>query len=94
MFGELHSLQMCSDLCLSVFWQLKVDKLKLIEVCGTSETEFASVSNRLLSQFICLYGSCPFWNALVDYNCRFLPQWRICVMMFLELQKKRKILGS
>lgn len=25
--------------------QLKVDKIKLIELCGTSESEFSSVSN-------------------------------------------------
>jgi len=31
--------------------QLKVDKLKLIELCGTSESEFSSVSG-------CMYSEC------------------------------------
>lgn len=39
--------------------QLKVDKIKLIELCGTSESEFSSVSNfylQLISNVMVLLG--------------------------------------
>jgi len=34
----------CNDMICDSYLQLKVDKIKLIELCGTSESEFSSVS--------------------------------------------------
>jgi len=83
--------------------QLKVDKLKLIELCGTSESEFSSVSGCMCSPcWMCDYfivfsieWCYWFWTGCEwPACCRFLSPWRICVMTCLGLQRKKRMLGK
>lgn len=81
--------------------QLKVDKLKLIELCGTSESEFSSVSGCMSSEcWMRLFYCISNWVVLLILNgvwmacCRFLLLWRICVMTCLGLQRKKRMLGK
>ncbi|XP_045788856.1 origin of replication complex subunit 6-like isoform X3 [Trifolium pratense] len=42
-----HVVIYCNDMICDCSLQLKVDKIKLIELCGTSEAEFSSVSTTM-----------------------------------------------
>ena len=53
--------------------QLKVDKLRLVEVCGTSESEFSCVSD-IVFLFIFLILECSSTDLeFVDYSNRSPP---------------------
>lgn len=76
-----------------IFFQLKVDKSKLIEVCGTSESEFGTVRGLLCYATFHLQYPCIYIMELIvlKIHHRFQPRWTISVLMFLALQRKRKI---